>query len=100
MVTCESLYGCCSILELRDLDFATIKNIKEAIQEEMIGYEIDYQYPHVFIAATLKRQTKAAKALEQLGFSSKKILGRHSKNKDDTYLTMWFKESFDKWWKK
>lgn len=100
MVNCIQINGCCSILELLNLNNASKTSIKNTIRAELHFKYYDKEFPHIFIAATTKNQKSAQKALKALGFASKQVLGRHAKNDKDTYLTMWYKESFDLWWKK
>ncbi len=103
---CSQLENCCSIVEIGDFGIGYISptSIKAVVNEYMYdtfvgwGGEIDLEQPHVFIATTKPSQVTAAQALKALGFKSRKMLGRHSKDAKDKYLTFWTKETWRKWW--
>jgi hypothetical protein len=92
--------SCCSIIELGSLTGVykrshIIDAILECIDNPWGKWELSDldEIPQVYIAATTPVQISAANLLKEMGFTQKKIQGRHRTTfgKNNKYLTFWMR---------
>ena len=92
--------SCCSIIELGDLSTVKTRSdivnaIIEFIDDPWITWTLEEldEIPQVYIAATTPIQITAANLLKEMGFTQKKIQGRHRTTfgKNNRYLTFWMR---------